>query len=166
MRYRHLEGLEIDSTFSECGQFRYRLRITDTVKANAKTLCVIMQNPSEADHQMADKSVQFLEKLVFRSSYKEFHQVGKMIIVNQFAFVQKKDFEGTSRHIGPENDRIIKESIRSADVVLIAWGKNNPYEKRKKSIKGMISLGSPKVLLETRKHPSRGTYKDFIVPMK
>ena len=89
MRYRHLEGLEIDSTFSECGQFRYGLSIADPDKSNSKTLCVIMQNPSVADEHMADKSVQFLEKLVFKSGYKAFHKVGKMIIVNQFAFVQK-----------------------------------------------------------------------------
>ncbi len=129
-------------------------------------LCVIMQNPSDADERRADKSVQFLENLVFSCDYPEFKGVTELVIVNQFAYVQKKGFTGAKDVVGPDNDSYIRSSIHKADIVLIAWGKKNPYSDRQECILNMLQTEGDKLLYKTKKHPSRGTYKDFIEPLE
>ncbi len=166
MNYRHLEQLKISATFSDCGKFRYRLRISDPESNQGKLLCVIMQNPSEADEIRADKSVQFLENLVFIHNYPEFKGVTELVIVNQFAYIQKKGFTGSKEAIGAENDSYIRNSIHRADIVLIAWGKNNSFLDRQEFILKMIQSEGNKLLFKTKKHPSRGRYKDFIEPLE
>ena len=121
-----------------------------------------MQNPSVANAEIADKSVQFLEKLIFTKGYSEFRNVKKIIIVNQFAFIKTNDFNGSELHIGQKNDAHILEAIREADTVLIAWGRGNRYSERKAVINIMLAQHYGKTLLETKSHPSRGTYINFI----
>ena len=123
-----------------------------------------MQNPSVANSEVADRSAQFLEKLIFLKGYSEFKDVTEIIIVNQFAYVQTNDFNGSSSHIGPENDLYIKKAVESADIVLIAWGASNGYDERKIAINAIISATQNKTLLQTKAHPSRGTYIDFVMP--
>ena len=129
---------------------------------SGESICVIMQNPSDADEFKADKSVQFLENLVFRKNNEIFRDIGRMIIVNQFAFVQKHGFEGRDEHIGEKNDEIISAAIKASDIVLLAWGKINPYQHRKEFILEILVSLKSKLVLETKKHPSRGFYKDFV----
>ena len=158
--------MHITSDFSEDALIRYRLKVEDPSKADGKTLCVIMQNPSLADNERADKSVQFLETLVFEKDYDELKDVKNMIIVNQFAFVQTHGFVGMDEQIGTRNNLVISEAIEAADIVLIAWGKNNPFEGRKKFVFELLADARNKTVLQTKKHPSRGFYKDFIKPLE
>lgn len=162
MLYKHLAGYRITSLFSEDGLFRYRLMVEHPDKLQGKTLCVIMQNPSDADTHKSDKSVQFLENLVFTKDYKVFKDVRKMIIVNQFAFVQKHGFDGREEHIGEKNDAIINEAIKESDIILLAWGRINPYQQRKQFVFEILTGLKNKLVLMTKKHPSRGFYEDFI----
>ena len=166
MLYKHKKGLNVSTSFSEDSQFRYRLVVEDRNKSEGKTVCVVMQNPSDADNDKADKSVQFLEHLIFDKGYNEFQDVHKMIIVNQYAHIQKHNFVGESSLIGEKNDRTISKSIGESDIVLIAWGKNNPYEERKEFVLRILAEIDDKLLLETKKHPSRGFYDDFIKPLQ
>ncbi|MEW9799170.1 DUF1643 domain-containing protein [Alteromonas sp. CYL-A6] len=151
-------------TFSDCGRFRYRLLIRKKNARGSKKVCVIMQNPSVANSEVADRSAQFLEKLIFLKDYPEFDGVNEIIIVNQFAYVQTNDFNGSVAHIGLENDSYIKETIDSSDIVLVAWGARNGYSERKAAINEIISAAKNKIILRTKAHPSRGTYVDFIAP--
>lgn len=166
MEYHHLERLIITAKFSPCGKFRYQLSVINPHGKGSKTICTVMQNPSEADELKADKSIQFLEKLIFKKGYIIFKEVRKIIVVNQFAFIQKKGFTGTADQIGPENDHYIRESIEESDMVLIGWGKSNHYQERKDKVFQILASFKDKTLLETRKHPSRGFYKEFIRPFK
>jgi len=164
VNFKHLDGLKVTAVFSDCKKFRYRLTIELPSIKNEKTICVIMQNPSDANSEVADKSVQFLEKLIFEKNYKELNEIGKIIIVNLYAFVQKKGFMGAKEYIGDHNDREIKKAFKTSDIVLIAWGSNNSFEDRKKSILTILSSFPSKNILKTKSHPSRGTYKNFILP--
>lgn len=122
-----------------------------------------MQNPSVAGNTIADKSVQFLEKLIFRMKYSQFEGVSQIIIVNQFARIQTRDFKGSPDDVGHKNDFHIRNAIQESDSVLIAWGKANPYVLRQETILNMVREYPEKNVLMTKKHPSRGTYKDFIM---
>lgn len=162
MIFKHIEGVSVDAVFSNCKKYRYKLTIENDNSSGSETVCVVMQNPSVANTEIADRSVKFLEKLIFTKGYSEFRNVKKIIIVNQFTFIQTNDFKGLESDIGEKNDEHILEAIRESDIVLIAWGRDNSHSERKKAINNMLAEHSGKTLLETNKHPSRGTYTNFV----
>ena len=166
MVFHHLPHISARGEFSACARFRYRLTLTDTRKEYGKTICVIMQNPSIANDQIADKSVQFLEKLIFEKDLLEFMLVNRCIIVNQFARIQTHFFKGEPEDMGKDNDLAIEKALQESDLVLIAWGKNNPYAKRQKTILELLQRLEPKEVFMTKKHPSRGYYDDFLKPFR
>lgn len=160
--YRHIVGTQVKADFSGCGRFRYTLTVDYEPATGGRTVCVVMENPSYANEAYADKSVQFLEKLIFLKQYLQFAGVRRLIVVNQFAFIQTEKFKGETGQIGPRNDQAIKEALEEADIVLIAWGKANPHHTRSLQILSMIRESQPESVYVTKKHPSRGTYEDFI----
>jgi len=164
MVYRHLNLIDAKAIYSTCGEYRYQLTLQCTGKEIGQTMCVIMQNPSVAGSEFADKSVKFLETLIFQKEYPEFRKVSQVLIVNQFARIQTKNFRGRPSDIGSENDNHIQKSIRKSDIILIAWGKTNPFTERQQVITQMIQAFENKKILMTKKHPSRGSYQDFITP--
>ncbi len=165
MRYTHRPELEVQAYFSEDRKYRYSLSVTKNIAKPGRSVCVIMQNPSDADERQADKSVQFLERLIFEKGNSLFSQVKQMTVVNQFAYVQKHGFDGCDHYIGSKNDQFIRSAIRDSDIILVAWGKNNPYKARKNTILQIIHQHPGKIVLQTKKHPSRGFYKDFVIPI-
>lgn len=164
MIYKHISGVKVKAKFSDCKKFRYQLTIENITKTNSNRLCVIMQNPSIANTEIADKSVQFLEKLIFEKEVELLRNLKTIIIVNQFARIQTKYFEGKVEDIGPDNDIHIRNAIDLSNTILIAWGKTNPFLNRQQGILSIISSFKDKKVLMTKKHPSRGTYQKFIVP--
>jgi hypothetical protein len=164
MAYQHIENVAAEALFSDCGHYRYRLTLRHGTRTGGKTVCVIMQNPSVASHLVADKSVQFLEKIIFTHNLPLFEKVSQIIIVNQFARIQTKNFQGRKADIGPGNDAQIRDAIGQSDTILIAWGKTNPYKDRQDAILEILREFPDKQVLMTKKHPSRGSYDDFIIP--
>lgn len=168
MRYLHINGVKVRADFStENGLlYRYRLEVTKIGASDSvRTVCAVMQNPSYADEEVADKSVQFLEKNIFERDLPDFENVGRLIVVNQFARVQTKGFVGGQIEIGERNDIAISAAIAESDTVLVAWGSSNPFLERKEFVLGQLRAYSDKRLLQTRMHPSRGRYADFILPL-
>lgn len=162
MVYRHLNLIDAKAIYSICGAYRYLLTLQHTDKEYGQTVCVIMQNPSVAGSEFADKSVQFLETLIFQKEYPEFANVSTILIVNQFGRIQTKNFKGRPSDVGPENDNYLQKAICQSDIIMIAWGKTNPYTDRQQAIQDMIRAYENKKVLMTKKHPSRGSYKNFI----
>ena len=168
MRYEHIDGVEVTAQFSSEGELRYRNRLEITLKDAAptgKTVCAVMQNPSYAGGDVADKSVQFLEKVVFKKSLPEFDGVRRLIVVNQFAYIQTNDFEGLPNQIGELNDAAITSALHESDIVVLAWGSSNRFEERKAFVHGLLGGMKHKTLLQTKMHPSRGRYDGFIQPL-
>jgi len=121
-----------------------------------------MQNPSYASVEIADKSVQVLERVVFEKELSEFNGVERLIVVNQFAFIQTKDFVGTDDQIGKRNDDAIDRAVDESEIVLIAWGKDNGFLQRQERILEIVRTKKGKALLQTSRHPSRVIYDGFI----
>ena len=143
--------------------FRYRLSATKMGSSAApKTVCAIMQNPSYACVEFADKSVQVLERVVFERNLEEFRGVGRLIVVNQFAFIQTNGFVGAREQVGPRNDAAIAQALEQSEIVLIAWGKDNGFVERQNAILEMVRCCHGKRLLQTSRHPSRVIYDGFI----
>lgn len=164
MIFKHINEVNVLATFSECLTYRYRLDISlkSVTENQGTTVCAIMQNPSVANSEIADKSAQFLEKLVFLKDYEQFSTASRLIIVNQFAYIQTKDFSGSDEHIGSENDQHIQDALSESDIILVAWGSSNTFEHRKIVINGFIRTHNDKVLLKGKSHPSRASYEDYI----
>ncbi len=169
LSYRHVDGVAVTAEFArEAGLiFRYRLEVASTNHlATGKTACVVMQNPSYASEDIADKSVQFMEKVVFEKGLPEFRGAYRLIVVNQFARVQTNGFRGLPEEIGPRNDQAIKEALQESDIIVLGWGSSNRFEERKALVYTLLEEMSGKTLLQTRMHPSRGRYEGFIQPFR
>jgi hypothetical protein len=164
MIYKHIEQVSAHALFSNCEKYRYRLDIllNEPTDSDTKIVCAVMQNPSVANSEIADKSVQFLEKLIFTKGNANFSGVHKLIVVNQFAFVQTNDFSGQDEHIGPDNDLHIRQAISESDIILVAWGSSNAYDARKAEVNAMLKPTKGKTLLLGKSHPSRVSYVDYV----
>jgi hypothetical protein len=92
--------------------------------------------------------------------------VRRLIVVNQFARIQTNGFQGEPHEIGPKNNAAIKKVLQEADHIILGWGKANPFEERKKFVLGLLQKLKGKKFFQTRMHPSRGHYKDFILPAR
>ncbi|MBF0631962.1 MAG: DUF1643 domain-containing protein [Magnetococcales bacterium] len=169
-KYKHRPNLSVKADFSPEGVpvFRYRLEITKKNNANksSKTVCAIMQNPSYAREEYADRSVQVLERVVFEHGLKEFEGAVRLIVVNLFAYIKTNNFVGTDAEIGSKNNDVISKAFKESNIILIAWGKSNHFTKRKDYVTSLIKNMEDKTILETSCHPSRVKYDDFIQPFK
>ena len=137
MNFKHIGGVDVKAQFSEERglHFRYRLDITlQKAPQKGKTVCVVMQNPSCANEQQADKSVKCLEKVIFEQNLPEFKNVHRLIIVNQFALIQTNEFKGSEDVIGEKNDGAICAALAEADIVVLAWGVSNKFKARQKFV--------------------------------
>ena len=99
---------------------------------------------------------------MFEKGLKEFRGVGRLIIVNQFAFIQTNGFIGAREQVGARNDAAIDQALEQSEIILIAWGKDNRFVERQNEILEMISRHQGKRLLKTSRHPSRVVYEGFI----
>lgn len=153
MPFYHIKDIKVKAKFSEDRKRRYLLEIfkDDFDKSKHKIITVIMQNPSIADENNADRAVNFLENLIFTKNKKEFKNVGKIFIVNLFSSVQTRDFSGDASEKDIKNFNSIKNSINNSDIILIAWGKNN-YTKKKNEIYSLFDKS--KKYYSTKYHPS------------
>ena len=69
MIYKHIDSVTVSAQFAWEGELRFRYRLEIVLKdavPTGKTACVVMQNPSYAGEDVADKSVQFMEKVIFK----------------------------------------------------------------------------------------------------
>ncbi len=122
-----------------------------------------MMNPSYACAEFADKSVQFMELVVFQKDFQEFKGVGRLIVVNQFAKIQTHKFLGLPQEIGAANDAAIERAFRVSDIIILGWGCSNRFEERKAFASNLIKHLPNKRIYKTRTHPSRGKYEVFIL---
>lgn len=166
MIYKHIDGVTTKALFVKEGGLLYRYRLDITLQnklADGKTACVVMQNPSYASEDIADKSVQFMEKVVFKKGLPEFHGVQRLIVVNQFARVQTNHFKGQPADVGLRNNDSIKKALREAEIIIIGWGVSNPFTERKAFVQELLKTMKGKQIFKTRSHPSRGRYEGFIL---
>jgi len=167
MIYKHINNVTVSAQFACEGDLRYRYRlkiVLNDAPTAGKTACVVMQNPSYAGEDVADKSVQFMEKVVFQKGLVEFAGVRRLIVVNQFAFIQTTAFQGLPHEIGSLKDAAIRDALLESDIVILGWGSSNRFEERKAYVLGLLGEMKQKVILKTRMHPSRGRYENFIQP--
>lgn len=173
-QYRHFERVEeaaIRASFS-CGlTHRWLLELPYRHECGrTQTVCVILKNPSSATEQYADKTIQNVEREIYRL----FPAAARVKIVNLFAIratdtldVRRViDHHGVGWAIGHDNDFALQGAIEESDQVVAAWGAQSriltaPYERRVKQVVRMLDGHRQKLwyvggLSGGKRHPRHG----------
>lgn len=108
--------IESGADFSECKRYRYRL--WRRWNRNEPYCNFIMLNPSTADQNVNDPTVERCQRRAAMWGY------GGLLVTNLFAYrsTNPKLLKLVADPIGPENDRIIVEVARKCKLVICAWG--------------------------------------------
>lgn len=118
--------------FSPCRQYRYLL--WRTWDASKPALCFIMLNPSTADAENNDPTVERCQRRAVTSGF------GAVHVLNVFAFrtTDPEDMKKESDPVGPENDGYIARAAASAKAngaqLVAAWGHHAQFMDREKHV--------------------------------
>jgi Protein of unknown function (DUF1643) len=82
-----------------------------------RSLCVIGQNPSDANEKFADKTVRYLEELI----YKNYPQYSQLVILNLFSRVDKYKSE-TCYLLDEECERVFETTLKEHEDILFVHG--------------------------------------------
>jgi hypothetical protein len=125
-------GAIIDST----GQYRYSLtRVWNPSKEKVVFICL---NPSTADGETDDPT---LKRCIDFAKRWHNGKYGSLEMVNLFSF-RATDFNvlrDVENPVGTENDDFIVKAVRSASLVVVAWGEKGIYRDRHKEVIELIS---------------------------
>ncbi len=107
---------------SPCGRYRYRLwrRWDSGFYARRGLLTFIMLNPSTADHTEDDPTIRRCIGFAKREGF------DGLVVVNLFALraPDPKELRVAEDPIGAHNAAFIRDSVRTANKVVGAWGSN------------------------------------------
>lgn len=120
------------ATFSPCRIYRYKLwRIWD---AATRYVLFLMLNPSTADETLNDPTVDRCEHRARKDGW------GGLVVANLFA-IRTKDpviMKKAVDPVGPDNDRIIRDAVYRAGLVVCAWGVHGTHRGRDQEVLKMI----------------------------
>jgi len=120
------------ATFSSCRRYRYTL--TRTWDHDIKPVNFLMLNPSTADEEVNDPTVERCERRARSWGY------GGLIVTNIFAWrdTDPELMKAQDDPIGPDNDVAILESARRAGLVVCAWGNHGEHMGRGAAVREML----------------------------
>lgn len=140
---KHIDEIDvfsIEARFIEDRAHRLSLYIPFRIPQGKKVLCIVGQNPSEADETRADNTIRFLEKLVV--SKKLPYRAIRML--NLFTRVDtRKEESRVDSRVASWRDPIL-EAARSNDDFLMVFGKlsrqgNYDFPARARELKALLA---------------------------
>ncbi|RNF36161.1 DUF1643 domain-containing protein [Paracoccus methylarcula] len=130
---RHHQDGNMRSTalYSQCEAYRYALT---REWAAGERLLFVMLNPSTADEQRNDPTVERCERRARALGF------GAFRVVNIFAYraTRPQDLKRAPEPVGAENDRILLDSAAWADRILCAWGAHGDHLGRGQAVERML----------------------------
>jgi hypothetical protein len=108
----------IKAQFFDDQNHRATLFLPFVGRTSQKTLCVIGQNPSAANELYADKTIRYLEELIYcnRSEY------GALLVLNLYSRVDTKKAATNGLH-NEHCDRLFDTALREHTDFLLVYGK-------------------------------------------
>ena len=146
------------AVFSPCKTYRYRR--WRTWDASRKPIVFLMLNPSIADENQNDPTVERCQRRAMSMGF------GGLQVVNIFGLVST-DPQGLytcDDPVGPENNEAILEAVKDAGMVVCAWGTHGEHVNRAREVVELLkSAGvSPQCLGQNAdgspKHPLYVSY--------
>lgn len=117
----HFEGVDlvnVQSSFFGKPSHRAFLKIPFAGSRGSETLCVIGQNPSAADECQADKTIHYLEKLI----YLKYPQYRQMTVLNLYSRIDTPKTEQTDL-LHPRCEEIFDRILGEETNFLVVFGK-------------------------------------------
>jgi hypothetical protein len=132
-QHSNAEGVQ-GARFSECRRYRYEL--WRRWPAGTGTLIMVMLNPSTADHENNDPTVERCQRRATRLGF------GGLIVLNIFALrsTDPRALYAEPDPIGDENDRAIECALMRfrTGMVVCAWGGHGKHRGRGEAVRSMI----------------------------
>jgi hypothetical protein len=116
--YEKVDTKNIEEKFSSNRLHRFSLTIPLLERSSNKTLCIIGQNPSKANEEVADKTLNYLERYVFENM----PEYSKIIMLNLYTRVDTNKHEKTNLE-DPAYSRYLRALIDNHPDYLIVIGK-------------------------------------------
>ncbi len=118
--------------FSGDGVYRYTLHRERS--EGSGMINFLMLNPSTADLETNDPTVERCQRRAFQMGYK------KVVVTNLFALrsTDPKKLYKTADPIGPDNDFHILRCAAVADMVICAWGTHGDFKHRGYEVRLML----------------------------
>jgi hypothetical protein len=107
----------IEAVFVHGNRHRAKLCIPFQGKEPYRSLCIIGQNPSDANTEVADKTVRYIEELIYKN-YPEFSQ---LVVLNLFSRVDK-DKSAVADLLDEECARVFEKTILEHEDILMIYG--------------------------------------------
>lgn len=105
------------------------------INGGSKTICFCLMNPSKADFESSDKTVNTIINLVNEKREETFKDIGTIIIVNLFPFYETvssflgviinyfgEDQDKKLKKMLANNRQVIQERMSSSDKIVLGWG--------------------------------------------
>jgi len=116
--YEHVDLQNVQSCFFGERTHRAFLRVPFLGERGTRSLCVIGQNPSAADEREADKTIRYLEELIFLG-HAEYRRI---IVLNLYSQVDtSKTNDAPALH--PECAKIFDDIVAEESDFLVIFGK-------------------------------------------
>lgn len=134
----HTGTIVSEVIYSECGKHRYVLRKrfkSDNKKLNKGKLVFFLLNPSFADELLSDKANRIASNIAIKNDFSE------LVILNLFSVIthnSKCPLEKLSKDKFQENDFYIKKELETAEQIIISWGAECKYTRRKAVVKRVV----------------------------
>lgn len=116
--FEHVDLRNVRSCFFDERSHRAYLQIPFAGDRGSQTLCVIGQNPSAADEHAADKTVRYLEELIFL----RLKQYRQMVVLNLYSQVDTTKTEQTPP-LHPECTKLFERFVADETDFLVVFGK-------------------------------------------
>jgi len=146
----------MSAIISDCGLYRYRLERDLGALTGGKTIAFIMVNPSTADAETDDPTIRKVKGFAQRMG------ASRVIVGNLFAFraTDVKALNTAADPVGPYGGSYLRNIMREADIVVVAWGASAKLPPRLRSrwmqvVELAETYGIPLMCLGTAKdgHP-------------
>lgn len=178
MKYRYKEYVIItDICCNDNNTCRFFMEAELSGCDENKIALVIMKNPSKANEDESDQTVNRVLEVMYKSGY------GKCYIMNLIPYyatdsARVADIAENDEEVYELNDKLLKEKIESATRIFVAWGgkssfNNDFYNKRVEKIKSLLKGKEVYCYKKNNNgtpiHPARNqwekdiTDKDFII---
>ncbi len=108
----------IEAHFSSNNTHRFSLTVPFLDRDNNNTICIIGQNPSKANEQVADKTLHYLERYVFE----KLPQYSNLIMLNLYTRIDTSKDKTRDLH-DPTYTEYLKAIISNNSDFLIVFGK-------------------------------------------
>lgn len=128
--------------FSPCRTYRYWLEIRWA--SGGRALNFLMLNPSTADEQTNDPTVERCERRARMWGYPA------VIITNLFAFraTDPQVMKAADEPIGPDNDAHILQAYAESALTIAAWGQHGRHLDRARDVRKRVLGGMPLTCLK------------------